>query len=131
MNIIEKANKAAEQFNAAMAELFPSYIAKAVVSTNLGGALVASFANVASAEDAPNKILMNASGYMRFMMHLTDGRGKTLADDAPAEIELLTWSIPYKSEVIKYRKIKGESPEEAMQKLFKWFEKNAEAIRSL
>ena len=70
MNIIEKANKAAEQFNAAMAELFPSYMAKAVVSTNLGGALVVSFANVASVEDA-------------------------------------------------------------MQKLFKWFEKNAEAIRSL
>ena len=65
------------------------------------------------------------------MMHLTDNKGKTLEDDSSVEIELLTWSIPYKSEVIKYRKIKGKSPEEAMQKLFKWFEKNAEAIRSL
>lgn len=131
MNITEKANKAAEQFNVSMAELFPSYMAKAVVSTNLGGALVISFANVASVDDAPNKILMNASGYIRFMMHLTDGRGKTLTDTSPVEIELLTWSIPYKSELIKYRKIKGKSPEEAMQKLFKWFEKNAEAIRNL
>lgn len=131
MNIIEKANKAAEQFNAAMIELFPSYMAKAVVSTNLGGALVVSFTNVASVEEAPNKILMNASGYMRFMMHLTNGRGKTLTDDSPVEIELLTWSIPHKSEIIKYRKIKGKSPEDAVQKLFKWFEKNAEAIHGL
>ena len=68
---------------------------------------------------------------MRFMMHLSDNRGKTLADGSPVEIELLNWSIPYKSDVIKYRKIKGKSPEEAMQKLFKWFEKNAEAIHSL
>ena len=131
MTIIENANKAAEQFNEAMASLFPSYLAKAVVSTNLGGALVITFANVASIEDAPNKILMNASGYMRFMMHLSDNKGKTLADGSPVEIELLTWSIPYKSTVIKYRKVKGKSPEEAVQKLLKWFEKNAEAIRSL
>ena len=131
MTIIENANKAAEQFNEAMASLFPSYMANAVASTNLGGALVISFANVASVDDAPNKIIMNATGHMRFMMHLSDNIGKTLADGSPVEIELLTWAIPYKSEVIKYRKIKGKSPEEAMQKLFKWFEKNAEAIHNL
>lgn len=131
MTIIENANKSAEHFNASITSLFPSYMAKAAVSTNLGGALVIEFANVASVEDAPNGIILNATGHMRFMMHLSDNRGKTLADGSPVEIELLTWSIPYKSEVIKYRKIKGKSPEEAMQKLFKWFEKNAEAILSL
>ena len=131
MTIIENANKAAKQFNEDMDSLFPSYMIKAIASPNLGGALVITFANVASAEDAPNKILMNASGYMRFMMHLTDNKGKTLVDGSPVEIEVLNWSIPYNSEVIKYRKIKGKSPEEAMRKLFKWFEKNAEAIRSL
>ena len=48
MTIIENANQAAEQFNEAMASLFPSYMAKAVVSTNLGGALVITFTNVVS-----------------------------------------------------------------------------------
>jgi hypothetical protein len=89
------------------------------------------FANVGCASEAPNSILMNATGYMRFMMHLCDNRGQVLPEGSPVEINLLTWSIPYRSEVIKFRKIKGKTPAEAMQKLFKWFEKNAEAIRGL
>lgn len=129
--IVENAKQAAEDFKVSMAKLFPNFIAGASVSSNLGPSMTISFANVGCASEAPNSILMNASGYMRFMMHLTDNRGKTLPEGSPVEIELLTWSIPHRSEVLKFRKIKGKTPAEAMQKLFKWFEKNAETIRGL
>lgn len=129
--IVENAKQAAEDFKTSMAKIFPNYIAGASVSDNLGPAMTISFANVGCASEAPNSILMNASGYMRFMMHLCDNCGNVLPEGPPVEIKLLMWSIPYRSEVIKFRKIKGKTPAEAMQKLVKWFEKNAEAIRGL
>ena len=129
--IAQAATKAAEDFNASMRELFPNYLANASVSNNLGPSLTVTFANVSSADEAPNRILMNASGYMRFMMHLCDNRGAVLPEGSPVEIELLNWSLPYRSNALKFRKIKGKTPAEAMQKLLKWFEKNAEAIHAL
>ena len=128
---IENIQKACESFNQSIATLFPAFMCKAVLTNNLGPSITVTFANVASVQDAPHGILMNASGYMRFMMHLTDNRGNTLPEGSPVSIELLTWNIPHKSDKLKFRKINGKSVDEALSKLLAWFGKNAEAIKSL
>lgn len=129
-DIVSNVEKAAVDFNAAMADMFPNYMVEANVVKIIGApSLTINFYNVASLDEAPNKILLNTD-YMKLMMHLVDGRGK-LVDADKFSIELLSWGPNFKPNGIKYRKINGKSPEDAMKKLVKWFDKNKDAIVAL
>ena len=71
----------------------------------------------------------NATGQMRFMMHLNGNSQHNVANSF--DIELLSWSHHLRNAGVKFRKIKGKTPAEALQKLAAWFEKNAETIKAI
>ena len=127
MTLIENATLACEAFNRNMKALFPNFTAEAKLHNTLGPHVSVVFADVASEKEAPHGIIRNAKCYMLFMMHLSDNFGNPLADDSKVSIEQLTSN----SRSVKYRKISGKTPEDAMQKLLKWFQKNADTINSL
>lgn len=126
LSLATQAQIAADQFNKDMRILFPKFLVNA---RPFMGSIAIGFANVEKTSDAPNGIIENATGFMRFMMHLTTGTGKPLPANAPVEIELLTWSNP--GRILKFRQIKGDSPAQALDKLFTWFKKNKDIILSL
>lgn len=126
--IIESATIGTEEFKTKMAEIFPTFMVAANVRNLLGACVVVEFINAASLDDLPSRIALNATGHMRFMMHLSNSKG-VLADGTPVEIELLTWAC--RQSGIKFRKIKAKTPAEALQKLAAWFAKNADIINSL
>lgn len=128
--LIKSAETGCESFNQSMKSIFPNFLAVARVKKILGNVVVAEFANVASAADAPNGIIMNATGHMRFMMHLGDSQGD-YPDGTPVEIGLLMWTHHVRDAGVKFRKIKGKTPAEALEKLAAWFKKNADAINTL
>ncbi|MNN61060.1 hypothetical protein D3C81_1762760 [compost metagenome] len=72
---------------------------------------------------------MNASGYMRFLMQLNGNSQHTVAKSF--DIEQGIGSYQLRDKGVKFRKIKGKTPAEALQKLAAWLEKNADAIKSL
>jgi len=114
-------------FNAKMVELFPVYIALARPRKLLGDNVEIEFANVSNRSECSSGILMNASGHMRFMMQLNEGVN-TVANSF--DIDLLTWHHQARS-VLKFRRIKGKTPAEALQKLAVWFEKNQDIIKAI
>lgn len=130
-SMIDSATKACEQFNSTIISVFPQFICKSVVKQNLGLHVVVEFANVKSAQECASGILMNASGHMRFMIHLCDNRGKELSPGEAVEIEILMMHYKAKQAGLKFRKIKGKTPEEAMEKLAAWFEKNKNILESI
>lgn len=127
-NAVDDAATGAEAFNAKMLEVFPKFIARAYPRKILGENIEIVFANVADKSECSSGILMNATGYMKFLMQLNDGVN-TVAKSF--DIELGTWSYHLRNAGLKFRKIKGKTPTEALQKLAAWYEKNAEIIRSV
>lgn len=127
--IVKNAENAVAYFNNEIAEMFPDYMVKAFYKDNLGPHIHIEFFNVSSKDEAPNKILLNTD-YMKLMMHLCDGGGR-LVDMDKFSIELVSRAHTYRNAGIKYRKINGKSPMDAMSKLVKWFEKNHDAIIAL
>lgn len=123
---VANAAEGCEVFNAKLKEIFPNFIAKAYPRKILGDNIQITFANVADKSQAPSGYLMNASGYMAFFMQL-NGSQHTVAKSF--DIELQTWNGC--RGVITYRKIKGKTPAEALQKLAAWFEKNQDAIKAI
>lgn len=79
-----------------------------------------------------NNIWQNSKGLIRLMCHLT-GRGGNLVPMSTFEIEMLSMShyLGKSGAGIKYRKIKGKSPTEAVMKVLKWLKKNKDAINSV
>ena len=124
---VESATVGAEAFNAQMKNLFPDFIARAAVKNLLGKVVQVEFANVASVEQAPSRILLNCTGHMRFLMQMCNGRGEALA---VFEIDQLMRGYS-RDKGPKFRKIKGKTPAEALKKLAVWFEKNKDLINSL
>lgn len=124
---VTNAAEGCEVFNTKLKELFPNFLAKAYPRKILGDNIQIVFANVADKSQCSSGILMNASGYMSFFMQL-NGSQHTVARSF--DIELQTWHGASR-EVLKFRKIKGKTPAEALQKLAVWFEKNAEIIKAI
>lgn len=127
MTTIDTAEHACHAFNQKMKTIFPNFKAVAVTRNILGKVVAIEFANAASREDCPSGILMNASGYMRFLMGLSDSKGN------PVEAFELDMVIRGYNRDIgpKFRKIKGKTPEDSLLKLAAWFEKNKDCINSL
>lgn len=127
--IIDNAKNAVAYFNNEIAEMFPDYMVKAIYKDNMGPHIIVEFYNVASKDEAPNKILMNTD-FMKLIIHLYDGAGRVVDMDK-FSVELVSWGHRFKPNNIKYRKINGKSPMDAMDKLIKWFAKNEDAIMLL
>ena len=125
---VADAAEGCEVFNAKMKTIFPNFIAKAYPKKLLGENVGIEFANVADKSECSSGIVMNASGFMRFMMQLNHNNVNTVAESF--DIELLTWNHEARN-VLKFRKIKGKTPSEALKKLAAWFEKNAETIKAI
>lgn len=126
---ITNAAEGCEVFNTGIAKLFPNWLAKARPYKCLGDNVTVDFYNVASKDECASGILLNASGQMRFMMHLNNRTPNDLAESF--DIELLSWSHHLRNAGLKFRKIKGKTPTEALQKMLVWYEKNAEIIKSV
>lgn len=124
---VANAAEGCEVFNAKLKELFPNFIAKAYPRKILGDNIQIVFANVADKSECSSGILMNASGYMTFFMQLNDSQ-TTVAKSF--DMELQTWHHESRN-VLKFRKIKGKTPAEALQKLAAWFEKNQDIIKAI
>lgn len=123
---VANAAEGCDVFNVKLKELFPNFMAKAYPRKILGDNIQIVFANVADKSQCSSGILMNASGYMSFFMQL-NGSQYTVARSF--DIELQTWNGC--RGVLTFRKIKGKTPAEALQKLAVWFEKNQEAIKAI
>jgi hypothetical protein len=118
-----------EVFNAKMLELFPVYIGRAYPRKLLGENIEIVFANVADKSQCSSGILMNATGYMKFMLQLNGNSQHTVAKSF--DIELGIGSYRLKDKGVSFRKIKGKTPTEALQKLYQWFAKHSETIKAL
>ena len=130
MELIKSAETGVETFNTGIKKIFPNFLSLAKMRTGLGHHVTVDFYNVADSSECASGILLNATGQMRFMMHLSNGRG-TLADGTPVSVELLSWSHHLRNAGLKFRKINAKTPAEAMEKLVKWFDKNREIILSV
>ena len=126
---ITNAAEGCEVFNTGIKKIFPTFLTAAKPYKCLGDNVVVDFYNVASKDECASGILLNASGQMRFMMHLNDRNPSDVAESF--DIELLNWSHHLRNAGCKFRKIKGKTPTEALKKLLAWFDKNAEIIRSV
>lgn len=116
-------NVAAETYNEKIKETFPSFYTVARVQKIIGAEhIIFEFSNVSSPAEAPNGILLNATAHMRFMLS---------KEVEHSVIELLTWHYKLKPTGVKFRKIKGKTPVEAVEKLLKWFSKNKPLIESV
>lgn len=126
---VENAAEGITAFNAKMETVFPFFIARAYPRKLLGDNVEIEFANVASRDECASKILMNASGYMRFLLQLNGNSQHAVA--RVFEIEQGIGSYQLRDKGLKFRKIKGKTPAEALQKLAAWFEKNKAIIESV
>jgi hypothetical protein len=126
---VANAAEGCEAFNVKIKELFPTFLAKARPYKCLGDNVTVDFYNVADKSECASGILLNATGQMRFMMHLNGNSAHNVA--ASFDVELLSWSHHLRNAGVKFRKIKGKTPAEALQKLVVWFEKNADLIKSV
>lgn len=130
MELIKSAETGIETFNADIKKIFPNFLSLAQLRHGLGHHVTVDFYNVADRSECASNILDNATGQMRFMMHLSNGRG-TLPDGSPVSIDLLTWAYQLRNAGLKFRKINAKTPAEALAKLVKWFDKNREIILSV
>jgi hypothetical protein len=126
---VANAAEGCEAFNTGIKQLFPTFLAKARPYKSLGDNVVIDFYNVADKSECASGILLNATGQMRFMMHLNGNSQHNVANSF--DIELLSWSHHLRNAGLKFRKIKGKTPAEALQKMLAWYEKNAEIIKSV
>lgn len=126
---VANAAEGIQAFNNKMEQVFPFFIARAYPRKLLGDNVEIEFANVASRDDCASKILMNASGYMRFLLQLNGNSSGTVAKTFEIQQGIGSWQL--REAGLKFRKIKGKTPAEALQKLAVWFEKNADIIKAI
>ena len=134
-DFLEDAKRSTEYFDNEMEKIFPrkSYIRDARMpkynpdfgASNFGAAVDITFA------DRDWKVTIhNSDIHLSFTMHLTDRGGRV-----PETMEkfVIDGQVSYqmKNEGIKYRKISGKSPMDAMKKLVAWFKKNKDAIQTI
>ena len=123
--IAKEQSKAIDQFNDDMAKEFPKekFTARANVSP-LGGGIAFEF-GVIPAKDAKGVDLLNAPAHSKFMMHLTDNKNKAVPM-SKFSIGHIMGRLP-----VKFRKVTGKSPTDAVKKLVDWFKKNKRDFEGL
>lgn len=128
-SFLDNVTRHCNRFNNSMATTFPGFIAKASLRNIIGPVVLVEFANVATVAEAPNGIIQNASIHMRFLLSLTGSDIKTPL--TAFEITSPGLDKGLRDQGVKYRVIKGATPEECLQKLAAWFYKNEEAIKAV
>lgn len=118
--------KAKELFRKEMQKKFPEHLVN-VRKAPLGGGIVFAFANISKKDSKDNISFLNAPFKFSAIMHLTDGGGNRVPM-SKFSIEVLTMGRGFKKNGIKFRKITGKSPEDAVKKLLKWFDKAKSTI---
>ena len=123
--IAKEQSKAIDQFNDDMAKEFPKekFTARANVSP-LGGGIAFEF-GVIPAKDAKGVDLLNAPAHSKFMMHLTDNKNRAVPM-SKFSVEHIMGRLP-----VKFRKVTGKSPTDAVKKLVDWFKKNKRDFEGL
>lgn len=104
----------AQKLQDALDRIFPNSRNSSIVWKCLGESIKFTHINAASVADCSNRIALNDNGYIC---------GLIQEDKGIFEIER-----PVIHPDVKFRKITAKTEEEAVAKLIKWFEKNAEAI---
>ena len=123
--IAAEEQKAMDQFNSDMAKEFPAAKFTARASTApLGGGIVFVFA-VIPTKAAKGVELLNAPAHSKYMMHLTDNSGKRVPM-SKFSIASIMGKTP-----VKFRKITGKSPTDAVKKMVDWFKKNKSDFEGL
>ncbi|MDA3834250.1 MAG: hypothetical protein PF495_12735 [Spirochaetales bacterium] len=112
-----------DAFNIRLKSLFPDSFVNCRVRNILGECIGFTFA-LYQKGDWINGIIENDPAFMTFLTH--ENRDGSVEIERPG-----THRSVLKNAGIKFRKIKGKDEAEAMSKLAAWFEKNADAIRSL
>jgi hypothetical protein len=116
--IAAEEQKAMDQFNSDMAKEFPAAKFTARASTApMGGGIVFVFA-VIPTKDAKGVDLLNAPAHSKYMMHLTDNKNNRIPM-SKFSIASIMGKTP-----VKFRKITGKSPTDAVKKMVDWFKKN-------
>lgn len=117
---VEDAKHAAEMFNTEISKSFgDDFVVKARIANILGTTLVVDF------YDKHAKVTRhNSPVNINFLMGLPK-EGKT---QDKFDIDLTTFSTELKNNGLKYRKISGTSPSDAVKKLISWFHKNKSVI---
>ena len=116
--IAAEEQKAMDQFNSDMAKEFPAAKFTAKASTApMGGGIVFEFA-VIPIKDAKGVDLLNAPAHSKYMMHLTDNKNNRIPM-SKFSIASIMGKTP-----VKFRKITGKSPTDAVKKMVDWFKKN-------
>ena len=123
--IAKEQSKAIDQFNDDMAKEFPKekFTARANVSP-LGGGIAFEF-GVIPAKDAKGVDLRNAPAHSKFMMHLTDNKNRAVPM-SKFSVEHIMGRLP-----VKFRKVTGKSPTDAVKKVVDWFKKNKRDFEGL
>jgi len=120
------AEKAMTQFNSDMTKNFPDskYTVKAVTAP-MGGGITFVFAVIPKAK-AKGVDLLNAPAHSKYMMHLTDNKGKAVPMSKFSIAQIMGNTFP-----VKWRKITGKSPTDAVKKMVDWFKKNKDGFETL
>tara|TARA_Y100000310_G_scaffold265162_1_gene276053 strand:- start:879 stop:2543 length:1665 start_codon:yes stop_codon:yes gene_type:complete len=123
--IAAEKQKAKDQFNSDMAKEFPAakFTARAFTAP-LGGGIVFEFA-VIPTKDAKGVDLRNAPAHSIYIMHLTDNRNNRIPM-SKFSIASIMGKTP-----VKFRKIIGKSPTDAVKKMVDWFKKNKSDFEGL
>ena len=123
--IAKEQSKAIDQFNDDMAKEFPKekFTARAVTAP-MGGGITFVFA-VIPTKDAKGVDLLNAPAHSKFMMHLTDNKNKAVPM-SKFSIGHIMGRLP-----VKFRKVTGKSPTDAVKKMVDWFKKNKSDFEGL
>ena len=123
--IAKEQSKAIDQFNDDMAKEFPKekFTARANISP-LGRGIAFEF-GVIPAKDAKGVDLRNAPAHSKFMMHLTDNKNRAVPM-SKFSVEHIMGRLP-----VKFRKVTGKSPTDAVKKVVDWFKKNKRDFEGL
>ena len=119
IEFLKSCDKAFNEFNPVLKEMFPEMVTARVGYNNILQAKSSVYVDLIS----PWKVTRhNADINFSMMMHLTGNFGEVVEID---KFSLINLSIPRK---FKYRKISGKTPYIVIEKLVKWLEKNRELI---
>jgi hypothetical protein len=121
----EDAKKSTEYFNTEMKKIFPKFFAigKLVSIVGTDTSCVFNFANISPEEVKSSSVAFHNAEYGgKFMMHLATSGNGNHGPKSKFEIENLTMGK------VKFRKITGKSPTDAVKKLVDWFKKNKDTF---
>lgn len=135
VDYLEDAKQGIEVFNQKAAIEFPNKLVSAKAQSFMSvesSSIVVTGADIAP-EDAGERLKFLNSPHMRFMMHLTDNFGRQLPmDKFSFEVLNIDHKLSAKAvqmgKPLKYRKITGKTPSEALQKMMAWLILNKEVL---